>query len=59
MQQLESRHKSELGTHIKGQERELEQLWGNYERDLERLRAKHRADLDQRVSSMLRLEVQW
>ena len=49
MEVLESRHKSELITHYKSQERELEQLRSNYERDLERLRSRQRAEGEQRV----------
>ena len=48
MQVLESRHKSELSTHYKSQERELEQLKTSYERDIERLRSRQRAEMDQR-----------
>lgn len=49
MQQLESRHKSELANHFRAQEKELEQLRITYERELERLRSKHRTELEQRV----------
>ena len=49
MQVLESRHKSELSTHYKSQERELEQLKSTYDRDLERFRSRQRAELDQRL----------
>lgn len=53
MQQLESKHKSELSTHFRGQERELEQLWAIYERDLEKLRSRQKAETDQKVSEAL------
>lgn len=49
MQQLESRHKSELANHFRAQEKELEQLRISCERELERLRSKNKAELEQRV----------
>jgi len=49
MQQLESRHKSELANHYRAQEKELEQLRITYERELEKLRSRNRGDLEQRV----------
>lgn len=49
MQNLESRHKNELTTHFRGQERELEQLWTSYEKELERLRSKLKQEADQKV----------
>ena len=51
MQQLESKHKSELAAHFKGQEREMEQLWAVYDRELEKLRSRHKAESEQKVSS--------
>ena len=53
MQQLESRHKSELANHFRAQEKELEQLRITYDREFERLRSKHKAELEQRVSRFL------
>lgn len=50
MQQLESRHKSDLANHFRSQEKELEQMRITYEKELERLRSKHRTELEQRVS---------
>lgn len=52
MQQLESRHKSELANHFRAQEKELEQLRITYERELERLRSRHKAEQEQRVSGL-------
>jgi len=49
MQQLETKHKTELAAHFKGQEREMEQLWGVYDRDLEKLKTKHKSEGDQKV----------
>ena len=49
MQQLESKHKSELAAHFKGQERDLEQLWTYYDKDLEKLRSRQKAETDQKV----------
>ena len=49
MQNLESRHKNELTTHFRAQERELEQLWTSYEKELERLRSKLKQEADQKV----------
>ena len=49
MQNLESRHKNELTAHFRAQERELETLWTNYERDLEKLRSKLKQEADQKV----------
>lgn len=49
MQQLESRHKSELANHFRAQEKELEQLRITYERELDRLCSRHKAELEQRV----------
>ncbi len=53
MQQLESKHKSELAAHFRGQEREVEQLWAIYERDLEKLRSRHKTETDQKVGTVL------
>lgn len=53
MQQLESKHKSELSTHFRNQERELEQLWAFYERDQEKLRSRQKAETDQKVGVTL------
>ena len=49
MQQLESRHKSELANHFRAQEKELEHLRITYERELDRLRSRNRAELEQGV----------
>ena len=49
MQNLESRHKNELTTHFRSQERELEQLWTSYDRELEKLRSKLKQEADQKV----------
>lgn len=53
MQQLESRHKSELANHFRAQEKELEQLRITCERELERLRTKLKTESDQRVWKLL------
>ncbi len=53
MQQLESKHKSDLAAHFKSQEKEVEQLWAIYERDLEKLRSRHKTENDQKVSTVL------
>lgn len=49
MQQLESRHKSELANHFRAQEKELEQLRITYEKELERLCSRLKTELEQRV----------
>ena len=46
---LESRHKTELATHFRTQEKELETLKSTYEKEMERLRTRHKAESDQRV----------
>ena len=53
MQQLESRHKSELANHYRAQEKELEQLRITHERELEKLRSRNRGDLEQRVRGQI------
>ena len=50
MQQLESKHKSELAAHFKSQEREMEQLWAVYDKELEKLKSKHKTESEQKVS---------
>lgn len=55
MQQLESRHKSELANHFRAQEKELEQLRINYERELERLQTRQKTEMDQRVGELCHL----
>lgn len=52
MQQLESRHKSELANHFRAQEKELEQLRITYDKELEKLRSKLKTELEQRVSTV-------
>ena len=59
MQQLESRHKSELANHFRAQEKELEQLRITYEKELEKLRSRHRTELEQRVGSVVLVVVVW
>lgn len=49
MQQLESRHKSDLKKHFSAQEKELEQLQVKFEKELERLRFKLRTKLNEKV----------
>ena len=48
---LESRQSQEMSEHLKSQERELEQLHHQWEKDLERLRAKNKSELENRVSA--------
>ena len=49
MQTLESKHKSELSTLCRSQERELEQMRSAHDRDLEKLVSRVKGDRDQRV----------
>ena len=53
MQNLESRHKNELTTHFRTQERELEQLWTSYDKELEKLRSKLKQEADQKVKKLM------
>jgi hypothetical protein len=53
MQQLESRHKSELANHYRAQDKELEQLRITYDRELEKLRGRLKAEMDQRVTNII------
>ena len=46
---LESRQSQEMSEHLRSQERELEQLHHQWEKDLERLRAKNKSELENRV----------
>ena len=57
LQALESKHKSELATHYRVQERELEQLRSTYDRELEKLRSRHKAELEQRVRKSLDIAI--
>jgi len=47
----------EMNEHLRSQERELEQLHHQWEKDLERLRAKNKAELENRVSAQWNLHV--
>lgn len=49
MQQLESKHKNELGANQKSQEKEMEQFRSNYEREQDRQRSRHKTEAEQRV----------
>ena len=49
LQQLESKHKSEMAAHFKSEDTELKQLKSMYEKELERLRSRHKTEMDQRV----------
>lgn len=46
---LESRQSQEMSEHLRSQERELEQLHHQWDKDLERLRAKNKSELESRV----------
>ena len=46
---LESRQSQEMSEHLKSQERELEQLHHQWDKDLERLRTKTKSELENRV----------
>ena len=52
MQQLESRHKSELANHFRAHDKELEQVRITNDKELERLRSRNKTELEQRVSGM-------
>jgi len=47
---LEGRQWQEMNEHLKSQERELEQLHHQWEKDLERLRNKNKSEIESRVS---------
>ena len=50
MEQLEVKHKAELSSFMRNEERELEQLRTTFEKDLDKLRQSHKTDLEKRVS---------
>ena len=51
MEQLEVKHKTELSSLVRSQERELEQSKTTSEKDLSKLRQSHKTELEKRVSS--------
>lgn len=53
MEQLELKHRNEMSTLAKSQERDLEQLRTNYEKDLDKLRQSHKAEFEKKVSLLL------
>ena len=54
---LESRQSQEMNEHLRSQERELEQLHHQWEKDLERLRTKNKSELENRVSTIMTHQV--
>ena len=51
MEQLEVKHRTELSSLVRNEERELEQLRMTFEKDLDKLRQSHKTELEKRVSS--------
>ena len=55
MEQLELKHRTELSSLVKSEERELEQLRTTFEKDLDKLRQSHKSELEKRVSLIVLL----
>ena len=55
MEQLEVKHRTELSSLVRNEERELEQLRTTFEKDLDKLRQSHKTELEKRVSSSVQI----